>query len=328
MKPKVYITKKIPKEVEEYISQYCDYKMWDKKEPITREELLTQMGEIDGLLTNNKTLIDSELLEHAPKLKVVSNIAVGYNNFDTEAMKARSVLGTHTPFVLDETVADLACALLLAAARRISEMDKFVKSGRWNKSIGEPYFGLDVHHATLGILGLGRIGAKIAKRAKLGFEMNVLYYDKFRNKEAEDQLGVEFCEMVDLLLKADFILVMLPLTKETYHLIGKREFEMMNREGIFINCSRGEIVDESALIQALKDKQIKGAALDVFEKEPIDPTSPLLQFDNVITVPHLGSATNKTRLDMAYKAAKNLIAGVTGKVPTDIVRELKETIVL
>lgn len=324
MKPVVLVTKRIPKEIEAYLSQHCSLKVWDKKEAISREQLLAEIADVEGLLTTNNCIIDRELLERAPRLKVVSNIAVGYNSYDLEAMKEKRVLGTHTPFVLDETVADLAFALILAAARRIPEMDKFVKDGKWVKSVGEDGFGVDVHHATLGILGLGRIGAKIAKRAKFGFSMDVLYYDRHRNIEQEKELGVQYSEFYKLLERSDFVLVMLPLTEETTGLIGDNEFDVMKREAIFINCSRGPIVDEAALIRALLEKKIRGAALDVYEKEPVNPDNPLLRMENVVTVPHLGSATAKTRSDMLRVAAENLVAGIKGETPAYLVKELKE----
>lgn len=323
MKPNVLITKRIPAEVEAYIGQHCSYTIWDKPEPISREQLLSAVADVEGLMTTNHAVIDQELLDHAPHLKIVSNIAVGYNSFDLEAMRNRRVLGTHTPHVLDETVADLAFALLISAARRIPEMDRFVKSGRWTKSIGESYFGVDVHHSTLGIIGLGRIGSKIARRARHGFLMNVLYYDKFPNQEQEEALGIRYCELPELLRQSDFVLVMLPLTEATRGLIGKREFEAMNPNAIFINCSRGPIVDEQALIQALKEQRIRGAALDVYEQEPVHPDNPLLRMENVVTLPHIGSATHRTRLEMAKIAAQDLVAGVTGKRPAFVVRELQ-----
>ncbi|MBU8907689.1 2-hydroxyacid dehydrogenase [Desertibacillus haloalkaliphilus] len=324
MKPKVFIEKPIPKEVEELISQHCHYRMWDKEEKIPHEVLLKEVADVDGLLTP-KGKITKEFLEHAPNLKVVSNMAVGYDAFDLKAMEERGVLGTHTPYVLDDTVADLAFSLVLSTARRLPELDQYVKQGKWVRD-EEFFFGVDVHHATLGIIGLGRIGEKVARRAALGFDMDVLYYNRSRRREVEETLGIHYTDLPTLLAQSDFILVMVPLTNETYHLIGEKHFELMKRSAIFINCSRGKTVDEQALVKALQQEKIKGAGLDVYDVEPIDVSHPLLQMPNVVTLPHIGSATKKTRDDMALKGAENLVAAVTGNIPENIVPELKHLI--
>lgn len=324
MKPKVFIAKPVPKEVEAYISEYCDYRIWDKDEPIPRETLMEEISHVEGLMMPNAP-VSKELLDGAPHLKVVSNISVGYDSFDTEEMKKRHVIGTNTPFVLDEAVADLTFGLMLSVSRRIAELNQLVKEGNWNKLDGD-FLGLDVHHATLGIIGMGRIGEKIARRAALGFEMDVLYYNRTRRSDLEDTYGVVYSELDDLLKESDFVLVMLPLNEATHHFIGKDEFNKMKSSAFFINCSRGAVVDEQALMEALSSGKIGGAGLDVFEVEPIQKDNPLLQMKNVVTTPHMGSATVKTRFDMAMKAARNLVAGVTGETPTDVVPELKNLI--
>ncbi|MDB5054570.1 MAG: D-glycerate dehydrogenase [Bacilli bacterium] len=322
MKPNVLITRPIPLEVEAFIAEHCDYYKWDKEEPMPRDLMLSQLTTMDGILTAGG-YIDQELLDHAPQLKAVSNLSVGYNNFDLAAMKRRGVLGTNTPDVLDETVADLVFGLILTAARRISELDLYVKQGKWQKSDNEQLFGTDVHHATLGIIGMGRIGEAVARRAKFGFQMDVLYYNRNRKPAAESQLGVSYSPLNELLCAADFILLMMPLTKETTHFIGRNEFAQMKPSAIFINASRGQTVDEAALVEALLNKQIHAAGLDVFDREPIHPENPLLQLPNVVALPHIGSATAKTRFDMAMLAAKNLIAALTGQIPPNLVDELK-----
>lgn len=323
MKPKVFISKPIPKEVENYIAKYCDYKIWNKKEPISDEILLKEIANVEGLMTP-KGIITKEFLEKAPNLKIVSNIAVGYDAFDIEAMKEKGVIGTNTPNVLDETVADLAFGLILDTARRITEFDKYVKDGMWNQHLdSEEFFGQDVHHATLGIIGMGRIGEKVARRASMGFEMNVLYCNRNRKTEIEEKYGVVYSELNSLLEKSDFILLLLPLNDDTFHFIAEEQFDLMKQNAIFINCSRGQVVDEKALIKALQAGKIRGAGLDVFEVEPIDKDNPLPKMDNVVTLPHIGSATKKARFDMAMRAAENLVAGVTGQVPPNIVRELQ-----
>lgn len=326
MKPKVYISTKIPIEVENYIAKHCEYRMWSKEEPIPHEILLEEVRDIEGLMTP-KGIITDDFLKTASRLKIVSNIAVGYDTFDIEAMRKHKIIGTHTPYVLDESVADLVFGLVLATARRIPEMDKLVKNGKWSNELkSSEYFGKDVHNATLGIVGLGRIGEKIVKRAKLGFDMNVLYHNRSRRLELEKELGITYCDLDYLLKESDFVVLMLPLTEKTRGYIGARELAIMNSDSIFINCSRGPVVDEEALISALEQGGILGAGLDVFEVEPIEKDNPLLNFNNVVLLPHIGSATIKTRNDMAMKAAENMVAGLTGLTPPNVVKELKDMI--
>ncbi|MBU8880355.1 D-glycerate dehydrogenase [Bacillus sp. FJAT-29790] len=318
MRPKVYITMPIPEEVKKYISEYCEIGQWAEEIPIPRHVLFQELAKVEGLLTTSSSggEINADLLDHAPHLKVVSNVSVGYNNFDLEAMKIRKVVGTHTPYVLDETVADLAFSLILATARRIPELDRFVKEGNWSpNNDDQDFYGIDVHSSTLGIIGMGRIGEKIARRAKFGFNMDVLYHNRNRNPEAEQKFDVEYCDMESLLKRSDYVVLMTPLTSETFELIGTKEFQQMKKSAIFINISRGKTVDEEALIRALQEKEIYGAGLDVFYNEPVEKDNPLLKMPNVVTVPHIGSATAKTSFDMAMRAAENLVAVVTGKKP-------------
>ncbi|MFS0670717.1 D-glycerate dehydrogenase [Peribacillus frigoritolerans] len=322
MKPKVYIARPVPAKVEAFISKYCQYEKWNGPEPITRSQLLKQISDAEGLLITGEK-IDDEFLDHAPRLKAVSNISVGYNNFDLEAMKKRSIIGTNTPGVLDETVADLALALMLSAARRIPEMDKLVKDGKWGNKSDEPLFGVDVHGKTLGIIGMGRIGESIARRAKFGFNMEVLYHNRRRKSEVEETLSTTYSSLDHLLRESDFVLLMVPYTPETRHLMGREQFVLMKKSAIFINTSRGQTVDEKALIEALRNKEILAAGLDVFEKEPISHDNPLLAMPNVVTLPHIGSATHQTRFDMAMLAAKSLVAVVTGREISNVVPELK-----
>lgn len=323
MKPKVFIARPIPKEVEAYIAEHCDYRKWDLESSIPRNELFAELSDVHGLLIAGGE-IDQELLDFAPKLKVVSNLSVGYNNFDLAAMKNRGVMGTNTPTVLDDTVADLVFGLILASARRISELDRYVKDGKWQRGSNEHLlFGMDVHHAKLGIIGMGRIGETIARRGKYGFDMDVLYYNRTRKIAAEEKLGVRYCSLQALLQESDFVLLMTPLTAETALLMGPKEFAMMKETAYFINASRGQTVDEQALIEALDKGIIRGAGLDVFAQEPIDPNNPLLKMPNVVALPHIGSATAKTRFDMAMLAAQNLVKALSGEVPPNLVEELK-----
>ncbi|MGF9967167.1 2-hydroxyacid dehydrogenase [Bacillus rhizoplanae] len=322
MKQRVYIAEQVPAFVEEYIAEHYEYEAWNESGKIPRHILLEKVKDIHGLL-NFGTIIDEELLQAAPQLKVVSNISVGYDNFDIEAMKKRNIIGTNTPYVLDDTVADLVFALMLSASRRVCELDRYVKSGKWNAEISKEHFGLDVHHQTIGIIGMGRIGEVVAKRAKFGFDMDVLYYNRSRKEKAERELGATYCELETLLQKADFIVLLTPLTEETYHLIGEKEFDLMKETAVFINASRGKTVDEAALIEALQQKKIFAAGIDTFTQEPIEKDNPLLSLQNVVTLPHIGSATLKTRQTMAMTAAKNLVAGLQGQTPPNLVNELK-----
>lgn len=322
MKPKVYIAKQIPTYVEEYIGQYCDYEKYEGNDRASYEELLTKLADKEGLLVAG-TNIDKKLLDHAPHLKVVSNISVGYNNFDIKSMKNRKIIGTNTPGVLNDTVADLIFALILSSARKVAELDRYVRDGKWNQTDSEEIFGKDVHHATLGIIGMGRIGEDVAKRARYGFDMDVLYYNRSRKLEAEHKLGVKYSDLNSLLKQSDFVLIMTALTDETYHMIDEEQFNLMKKDAIFINASRGATVNEKALIKALKEKRILAAGLDVYEQEPIEKDNPLLKLNNVVLMPHIGSATEKTRNDMAMIAAENMVKALTGEVPPHIVHELK-----
>ncbi|MDM5157022.1 D-glycerate dehydrogenase [Bacillus sp. DX1.1] len=319
VKPKVFIAERVPEFVETYISEHCEYEKWDNSEKIPHDILLEKIKDKHGLL-NFGSKINEELLQAAPHLKVVSNISVGYDNFDLQAMKSRNVIGTNTPYVLDDTVADLVFALMLSAGRRICELDSYVKNGNWNAEIKQEHFGLDVHHATIGIIGMGRIGEAVAKRAKFGFDMDVLYYNRRRKEDAEEKFDATYCDLHTLLQQSDFIILLTPLTEETYHLIGEKEFSIMKETAIFINASRGKTVDEAALIDALQQKKIFAAGIDTFTQEPVAIKNPLLSLPNVVTLPHIGSATLKTRQNMAMTAAKNLVAGLQGQTPPNVVR--------
>ena len=323
VKPIVYVTYPIQEEVEKYLREHCAIRQWQGDGRVPREILLKEVSDVEGLYTVGSSIIgtiDEELLIHAPHLKVVSNVSVGYNNFDLDAMSKHQVIGTNTPYVLDETVADLAFGLLLSTARRIVELDRFVKEGNWKQTTDyRELFGKDVNGATIGIIGMGRIGEAIARRAKFGFNMNVLYHNRNRKPEAEEKYGAMYCDLEALLTKSDYVVLMTPLTAETYQLMGEEEFKLMKKSAVFINVSRGQTVDEAALIQALENGDIHAAGLDVFEQEPVDSQNPLLNMPNVVTVPHIGSATAQTETAMAMRAAKNLVAVLNGKAPLDAV---------
>ena len=320
VKPKVYVTYPITREVKAFLEKFCEVRIWSESGRVPQETLLKEITDVEGLYTSGSTAgrIDQELLNHAPHLKVVSNVSVGYNNFDIEAMRERNIIGTNTPYVLDETVADLAFALMLSTARRIVELDRFVKEGNWKPTTEyQETYGKDVHSSTLGIIGMGRIGEAVAKRAKFGFNMEVLYHNRNRKPQAEEKYGAEYCDLNALLTRADFVLLMTPLTPETVKIIGQEEFQLMKKSAVFINVSRGQTVDEQALVHALETGEIHAAGLDVFEKEPVEMDNPLLKMSNVVTVPHIGSSTLKTEAAMAMRAAENLVAVLTGKAPID-----------
>jgi glyoxylate/hydroxypyruvate/2-ketogluconate reductase len=263
--------------------------------------------------------VDKELLEHAPHLKIVSNNSTGYNNLSIDEMTKCGIMGTNTPGVLVDTTADAIFGILLASARRIAELDHFVKAGEWEQHLTTEQYAIDVHHKTLGIIGMGKIGSAIAKRAHLGFDMNILYHNRSHSLEAEQKYNATFLDLDTLLKESDFVCLMTPLTPETENLIGEWEFKLMKKSAIFVNGSRGRTVDEMALIEALRNKQIHGAALDVFQIEPVRADHPLLQFPNVVTTPHIGSSTHETELKMAKLAVENLLAGLSGERPKNLV---------
>ncbi|MFC6114246.1 2-hydroxyacid dehydrogenase [Sporosarcina thermotolerans] len=279
-------------------------------------EIVTATGLIGSSLKVNEAL-----LERAPLLKVVSNISVGYDNLDIEELTKRGILATNTPDVLTETTADTIFGLLLATARRIPELDKYVKEGNWTGKLSPTLFGVDVHGKTLGIIGMGKIGQAIAKRGRFGFGMDILYHNRSRKPEAETKLGAKYVEMDDLLQQADFVCLMAPQTADTIHLISAREFSLMKETAIFVNGSRGALVNEDDLAAALKEGEILAAGLDVYEHEPLAEDHPFLGIPNLVTLPHIGSATSETRAKMEELACRNLVAGLTGEIPPSLINE-------
>lgn len=319
-KPKVYITRQIAQKALDMIAQATEMKVWSEELPPPREVLLAEAQNVDGMLTLLTDKIDAALMEAAPRLKVISNLAVGYDNIDVPEATRHGIVVGNTPEVLNETTADFAFTLLMAAARRVAEANAFTRKGRWKTWEPMVMLGQDIHHATLGIVGLGRIGMEIAKRAK-GFNMKVLYYDAIRRSEEEErQLGIEHVpELSTLLSQSDFISLHTPLTPQTHHLIGAAQFALMKPTAILVNTSRGPVVDQKALYEALKSRQIFAAAIDVTEVEPIPLDDPLLTLDNIIICPHIASASVITRTNMATMAAENLIAGLSGQIPPNCV---------
>ncbi|MGN7385396.1 2-hydroxyacid dehydrogenase [Sporosarcina sp. SAFN-015] len=283
-------------------------------------EFEDELPTITGLIGRGLE-VDSRLLDQAPLLKVVSNISVGYDNLDIEELTRRGILATNTPDVLTETTADAIFGLLIATARRIPELDKYVKEGQWHARLSPSLFGVDVHGKTLGIIGMGKIGQAIARRAHFGFQMDILYHNRSRNLEAEKQYGATYLEMDDLLRQADFVCLMAPQTPETINLMSRREFELMKNSAIFINGSRGGLVNEDDLAAALKEGEILAAGLDVYVQEPIAKDHPFLDLPNLVTLPHIGSATAETRANMEKMACRDFIAALTGKRPGALINK-------
>lgn len=272
-------------------------------------------------LIGSSVKITPELLDEAPHLEAIATISVGYDNYPVDELTRRNILLCNTPDVLTETTADTGFALIMTTARRVLELADFVKRGDWHESIGEAHYGSDVHGKTLGMVGLGRIGAAVARRGALGFNMRVLYSNASPKPALEAELGAQRRELDDLLAQADFVCVTVPLTAETSHLFGAAQFARMNRDAIFINISRGKVVDEAALIETLETGRIRGAGLDVFEREPLPADSPLLRLPNVVALPHIGSATHETRTAMANRAVDNITLALSGERPISLVNE-------
>lgn len=319
LKPSIFITRQIPADVLERLRSACEVEMWLEADiPVPRKVLEEQIAEVDGLFCLLTDLIDDSLLQRTRNLKIVSNMAVGYNNIDVDAASSRGIYVTNTPGVLTETTADLTFALLMATARRVVEASEFLRQGRW--SSWSPYLltGRDVYGAKLGIIGLGSIGEALARRAK-GFNMEVVYYSRSRKTEVEDKLGLKYVSLETLLKQSDFVCVMTPLSKETHHLIGRKELAFMKPTAVLINTARGGVVDEQALYHALCDGTIWAAGLDVFEQEPVPVDHPLLSLPNVVALPHIGSASIHTRTLMAHMAADNILQALNGDIPHHLV---------
>jgi glyoxylate reductase len=318
-KPKVYVTREIPERGLKIIKERFDAEVWPEYAPPPKEVIIEKVKDVDALASLLSDKINAEVLDVAPKLKIVAQLAVGFDNIDVKEATKRGIYVTNTPGVLTETTADFAWALLMAVARRVAEADKYVRTGQWKVGWHPSMLsGRDVYGATLGIVGAGRIGSAVARRAR-GFNMKILYYDVIPRPELEEELGARRLDLDRILRESDFVSVHVPLMKATYHLINAEKLKLMKKTAYLINNSRGPVIDEKALYEALKEETIAGAALDVFEQEPTPVGNLLLKLDNVVVAPHISSASHETRSKMAEMVAENLIAFFEGRKPPNLV---------
>ena len=318
-KPKVYVTREMPERGLRIIKEKFDTEIWSDYAPPPKRTIIEKADKVDALATLLSDKIDAEVFDAAPKLKIVAQMAVGFDNINIAEATKRGIYVTNTPGVLTETTADFAWTLLMAVARRVVEADNYVRSGKW-KVGWHPMMlqGRDIYGATLGIVGLGRIGCAIAMRAK-GFSMKVLYNDVIRRPDFEKEYGIQFVDVDYLFKNADFITINVPLMKETHHMVDEKKLKMMKKTAYIINNARGPVVDEKALYKALKEGWIAGAGLDVFEQEPTPLDNPLLKLDNIVVAPHISSASYETRSRMAEMVAENLTAFFEGRTPPNLV---------
>jgi glyoxylate reductase len=319
----VFITRHLTPQAEEKLNTFCQAEYWPEETPPPYEVLLEKTRAIDGLVCLLTDPIDQQLIHQAENLKVISQVAVGVDNIDLDAAASRGIPVGHTPDLLTDATADLTFALILAAARRLGEAVDYARGGHWQTWGLTTLLGADVHGATLGIVGMGRIGQAVARRA-FGFDMNILYYNRSPVPEAGNELGAASVPLPDLIGQSDIITLHIPLNAETEGLIGAPQFERMQPHAILVNTARGAVIDTDALVSALKSGQIGYAALDVTDPEPLPPSHALYSLENAIVVPHIGSATRTARNNIALLAVDNLIAGLEGRpLPQAAVRAEK-----
>jgi glyoxylate reductase len=320
-KPKIYITRELPERGIKIIRNYFDTEVWPEYAPPPKKTIIDKAKNVDAIASLLSDKIDAEVFNAAPKLKIVSQLAVGFDNIDVQGATKRGIYVTNTPEVLTDTTADFAWSLLMAVARRVVEADRYVRTGNWKVGWHPAMMtGRDVHHATIGVVGAGRIGYAVAKRAK-GFDMKILYYDVIPRPEIEKDLGATKVDLDTLSRESDFVSIHVPLMKETHHLVNADRLKLMKKTAYLINNSRGPVVDEKALCEALKEGRIAGAGLDVFEQEPTPVDNPLLKFDSVVVAPHISSASYETRSRMAEMVAENLVAFFEGRRPPNLINQ-------
>jgi gluconate 2-dehydrogenase len=319
-KPKILVARAIFPDILARLEQVADVQSNQDDHLWNAADLKAAMANKDAAIVTGGERVDADILKASPQLKIVSNIAVGYNNFDMAAFGAANVMATNTPDVLTDTTADFGFALLMATARRVTESEHWLRAGHWKKfSIYDTPLSMDIHHSTLGIMGMGRIGQAIARRAR-GFNMNVKYYNRSRlSADLEKECGATYVDRDTLLKESDHIILVMPYTPENHHLFGEKELNMMKPTATLVNIARGGIVDELALAKALKDNKIFAAGIDVFEGEPaVRPE--LLALKNVVLAPHIASATEKTRRAMIELAIENCLTGLAGKTPPNLLK--------
>lgn len=311
MKPKIIVARPIFPEVISHLQSYFEVTSNQDDVPWTEQSWTDQLSQQDGAFTFTTDVVNENILKHCTKLKICANMAVGYNNFDVPAMTRYKVVATNTPDVLTQTTADMGFALLMAAARRVAESEHYLRAGQWHQWRFDMFAGVEVHGSTLGILGMGRIGQAIAQRGAFGFGMDVIYHNRSQlSSEQETACKARYVSKQELLEQSDHLVLVLPYSKESHHVIGQKELHQMKPTAVLVNIARGGIVDDVALAQALKEKRIAAAGLDVYEGEPqVSPV--LLTIPNVVLTPHIASSTVKTRMAMAVLAADNLISFFT-----------------
>lgn len=309
---------RVADEVIDSLKKDYDVHYFKEGESIDNPKFLKVLNEAVGVI-GLEFSGQEKILKHAPKLKAIANVSVGYDNLDINTLNKHRIIATNTPDILTETTADAIFGIMLATARRIPELHNYLLDGKWDNYLKHDKFGVDLHNKTIGIIGMGNIGKALAKRSALGFDMNVIYYNRSRKPDAEKLYDAVFTEFDELLKTADFICLMLPATPETKHIIAKREFELMKKSAIYINGSRGINNDENALFEALKNKEILAAGIDVYQKEPIDKKSPLLTLDNIVALPHIGAATIENELNMSKRAEQNLRNSLNKQKSVDMI---------
>lgn len=317
MNKKVVVFSQIDPEILTRLQAQYDVVVIDPKQGDVNQQIQQHVQDADGMIGAGRLLNESNLAT-AQQLKIISSVSVGYDNYDVDYLNQKNIWLSHTPHVLTETTADLAFTLLMSAARKVTYLDHWTKSGEWKRTVSQAQFGQDIHGKTLGIIGLGNIGAAIARRGLYGFNMNILYHNRREKLEMAQPLNAQYRSLEQLLQQSDFVVVAVDLNNESKDLLSHLHFDLMQSHAVLVNIARGSVIDEQALIQALKDRKIFAAGLDVYEKEPLQ-TSELFQLDNVVTLPHVGSATAETRKKMAELAYCNLVDALDGRQPRYLV---------
>ena len=319
MNKKVVVFSQIDARIQARLAQNYQLVLLNPKDGDINEQIRREVTDADGMIGSGRMLNESNLAT-AQQLKIISTVSVGYDNYDVDYLNKNKIWLAHTPHVLTESTADLAFTLLMSAARQVPSLDRWTKQGEWKRTAGQAQFGQDIFGKTLGIIGLGNIGAAIAKRGFYGFNMNILYHNRREKLEVAQQFNAQYRELDALLEQSDFIVVAVDLNMASKALIGAKQFSKMQKHAVFVNIARGSVVDEQALIEALQNQQIFAAGLDVYEKEPLQESA-LFQLDNVVTLPHVGSATAETRLKMAELAYQNLVDALENRTPRYLVNE-------